>query len=366
MSELISKYKIDLKNKKILYDKKQELVIMELDSLSKILLSKDNRQESIFFSDIFNFFKKNDFLGLYVWGDVGRGKTYLVDLFFSCLPFKKKTRLHFHHFMNLVHSKLKESHGEKDPLKIVARWLAKNYLLICLDEFFVKDIADAMSLSKLFSYLFDFGVYFVITSNVIPNKLYDGGLQRQKFLPTIFLLEKFLKIINIDGSLDYRSRNLEKEKVYLSPLNFTSFKIMKHLFLKFSINIPARKVFIDILDRKIFSLYVSGSIVWFDFKIICGSGRSQLDYIEIAALFDTVFLSGVRVMSNNNEDEARRFISLIDEFYDRKINVIMSAQCGINDLYIGEILQFDFKRTTSRLHEMSTKKYLREFDKSVF
>jgi len=366
MSEFIDNYRLNLTKKNIFFDEKQEFVVYELNELFKILLSKDKRKESIFFSDVFNFFNKDDSFGLYVWGGVGRGKTYLVDLFYSCLPMDRKTRLHYHHFMNLVHLKLKDNFGEKDPLKLVARWFAKNYFIICLDEFFVKDIGDAMNLSKLFSYLFEFGVFFVITSNVIPNKLYEGGLQRQKFLSTVYLLEKKLKIINIDGNIDYRSRNLEKERVFIVPLVYSSFKSMKKLFLKLSTAIPEKKSFIEILGRKILALYISGSIIWFNFKVLCGTGRSQLDYIEIASLFDTVFLSGVKNMSSKNDDEARRFISLIDEFYDRKINVIISSECDIQSLYCGDILKFDFERTVSRLNEMSTKEYLRDFDKSVF
>jgi len=365
MSNLIDNYKLDIQNKKVFYDKKQEFIIYELDKLSKILISKTKQKESIFFSDIFNFFKKDEYLGLYIWGDVGRGKTYLVDLFYYCLQTEKKERLHFHHFMNLIHSKLKEKMGEKDPLRGIARWLSKNYVIICLDEFFVKDIADAMSLSKLFNYIFEFGVFLVITSNVIPNKLYEGGLQRQKFLPTIYLLEKYLKIINIDGTMDYRSKNLEKENVFINPLNYSSFKSMKRLFNKLSTTKPQRKKLIKILGRKILSYYISGSMAWFDFKIICGTGRSQLDYIELASLFDTIFISGIKIISSNNEDEARRFISLIDEFYDRKINVIISSECEIQDIYKGIILKFDFKRTISRLNEMSTKEYLSDFDKNV-
>jgi len=366
MSKFIESYRSDLDSKKIFNDKKQKLIINELNILFNNLVSIDKRKESIFFSDVFNFFRKDELLGLYIWGGVGRGKTYLVDLFFSCLPFDRKVRLHFHHFMNLVHVKLKENTGAKDPLKLVAKWFFDNYIVICLDEFFVKDIGDAMNLSKLFSYLFEYRVFFVITSNVIPNKLYDGGLQRQKFLPAVYLLEKFLKIINIDGNIDYRSRNLEKENVYLYPLTLNSFRSMKKLFFKLSTLPVSRKKLINILGRPILYSYMSGSIIWFDFKIICGSGRSQLDYIEIASLFDTVFLSGVRVMSLNNEDEARRFISLIDEFYDRKINVILSADCQIDNLYLGGTLTFDFKRTISRLNEMSTTDYLKDFDKDVF
>ena len=366
MSKLIKIYNSDIEKKKIFYDKKQELVIKELNELIKVLISKEKKRESIFFSDIFNFFKKESMLGLYIWSDVGRGKTYLVDLFYSVIETKKKTRLHFHHFMKTIHNKLKENSGEKDPLKNIAKWLSENYTIICLDEFFVKDIADAMNLSKLFLYLFELDVFFVITSNVIPNKLYEGGLQRQKFLPTINLLEKHLKIINMDGGTDYRTRNLEKEKIFFTKFSYSHFKSMKNLFIKLSANSFKKKTCIDILGRKIKAVYISGTIAWFDFKNICGNGRSQMDYMEIASLFDTIFLSNIKIMKGNNEDEARRFISLIDELYDRKINIIISCETEINNLYKGDILRFDFRRTISRLNEMSTKEYLKDFDKNVF
>lgn len=366
MSNLIQLYEIDIKNKKIFYDEKQELVIKELNNLNEIIISNEKKKESIFFSDVFNFLNKTEFLGLYIWGDVGRGKTYLVDLFYLNLSTKKKTRLHYHHFMKIIHSKLAEISGKKDPLKSIARWFYENYSIICLDEFFVKDIADAMNLATLFKYLLEFNIFLVVTSNVIPNKLYEGGLQRQKFIPTISLIEKYLKIINIDGKVDYRFRNLRKENIYTYPLSIKNFKYFKNIFFKLSTIKPKRKYILEILGRNIKTIYTSGSIVWFNFTNICGENRSQLDYIEIASLFDTVFISGVKKMSSKNDDQTRRFISLVDELYDRKINLITLAETNIEELYEGEILKFDFKRTMSRLNEMSTAEYIKDFDKNVF
>ncbi len=364
MSKLMDFYNLDLQKKKISYDARQQFIVNELNNLFNIIIEK-KKNNNIFFSDIFNFFKKEMCLGLYIWGDVGRGKTYLVDLFFFALPQYKKIRLHYHHFMKLIHKKLLDYSGKKDPLKIIAQWFYKNYMIICLDEFFVKDIADAMKLSKLLFYFFDLGVYFIITSNIIPNKLYEGGLQRQKFLPAITLIEKYLKVLNVDGNIDYRYRNYNKKDVYLFPLSFKSFKIMKKLFLILSNNRFKRNGCIEILGRDIKYVYISGVIAWFDFNIICGFNRSQLDYIEIALVFNTIFISGVKIMTHNMESVARRFISMIDEFYDCKINVIISAECNINDLYNGDILKFDFKRTRSRLNEMSTEEYLKDCDKNV-
>lgn len=365
MNKLIDLYKADLFRKKFLYDKSQEIVLFELEDLLCRINMRNDQRDSLFFSDIWNFFKKDDKLGLYIWGDVGRGKTYLVDLFFSCLFFDKKIRVHFHHFMKLIHEKLRFYSGEKDPLKSVAKWLNKEYLIICLDEFFVKDIGDAMNLSRLFYYLFDFGIFIVITSNVIPSKLYEGGLQRQKFLPTIYLFEKFLKVVSIDSKNDYRFINFDGGGIFFYSLSFNVFKSMKRLFFKVSSFRAKRKAILNIAGRQISSYYVSDNAVWFNFDVICGFGRSQLDYVELATLFNIVFLSGVKVFTSQNDDIARRFISLIDEFYDRKINVIISFDSDISNLYRGDLLKFDFKRTISRLTEMSTKEYFKEFNKNV-
>ncbi|HIH2762340.1 MAG TPA: cell division protein ZapE [Candidatus Azoamicus sp.] len=366
MSNLIKLYELDIKNKKIFYDEKQEIVIKELDNLNKILIANVKKKENIFFSDILNFLNKTEFLGLYIWGDVGRGKTYLVDLFYLNLTINKKIRLHYHHFMKIVHNKLTETSGKKNPLKIIARWFYENYSIICLDEFFVKDIADAMNLATLFKYLFELNIFLIVTSNVIPNKLYEGGLQRQKFIPTISLIEKYLKIINIDGKTDYRFKNLKKENIYTYPLSIKNLKYFRSIFFKLSTIKPKKKHNLEILGRIIKTVYTSGSIVWFTFSNICGENRSQLDYIEIASLFDTIFLSGVKKMSSKNDDETRRFISLVDELYDRKINLITLAETNIENLYSGDILKFDIKRTMSRLNEMSTNEYIKDFDKNVF
>lgn len=357
MSTLLDLYRLNLNNKKILYDKSQEMIVLELNDLFERLKLKNIQKDSIFFSEVFSFFKKDSNLGLYIWGDVGRGKTYLVDLFFNSLPFTRKCRLHFHHFMKLIHEKLKLYSGEKDPLKSIAKFLQKEYLIICLDEFFVKDIGDAMNLARLFNYLFEFGVFFVMTSNVIPSKLYEGGLQRQKFIPTIILFEKFLKIIGINSLIDYRFMYLNSEKLFFYSLTFSTFKNMKKLFLKISKNIYKKKFLLNINNRNIYTHYISDNIVWFDFKNICGFGRSHLDYCEIATLFKIIFISNVKIIKD--DDEARRFVALIDEFYDRKIYVVISFNCNFYDLYKGDLLKFDFKRTISRLTEMSTKEYLK-------
>ena len=357
MANLLDLYRSNLNNRKILYDKSQEAIVLELNDLFERLNLKQSQRDSIFFSEVFSFFKKDSNLGLYIWGDVGRGKTYLVDLFFNSLPFDKKGRFHFHHFMKLIHDKLKMYSGEKDPLKVIAKFIQKEYVIVCLDEFFVKDIGDAMNLARLFHYLFEFGVFFIMTSNVIPSRLYEGGLQRQKFLPTIVLLEKFLKVLCVNSSVDYRFMYLSSERLFFYSLCFSTFKSMKSLFFNIAKSLPNKKFFLKVNDRNILAHYIADNIIWFDFKVICGFGRSHLDYCEIATVFKIVFISGIRQI--NDDDEARRFIALIDEFYDRKINVVMSFECLGADLYKGDLLKFDFKRTISRLNEMSTKDYLK-------
>lgn len=364
MGKILDFYIESIKNKKIIYDNKQEEIIKNLDNFYLKIKIEEKKQENIFFTDIFNFFKKEEKLGFYIWGDVGRGKTYLIDKFYINLDINKKIRLHYHHFMKLLHNKLKEYEGKKNPIKIIIDEFKKKYIIICIDEFFVKDIADAMQLSNFFTHAFNSGIFFIITSNVNPNKLYEGGLQRQKFIKTISLLENYLKIINIDGNIDYRYRHYEKENIFFIPINFKNLRKMKILFNKLSSNKIEKKTNIEILGRKIDVLYISNQTIWFDFEKICGEGRSQLDYIEISSSFDTVFISNIKKIKK--DDMARRFIALIDEFYDRKINIILCAEEFLEKIYEGEILNFDFKRTVSRLNEMNTSNYLRDFDKNVF
>ncbi|HFL8824374.1 MAG TPA: cell division protein ZapE [Candidatus Azoamicus sp. OHIO1] len=366
MSKLIDKYNFDVLSSKIIYDSEQAVIVEKLDVLFDRIILEGSLKSDIFSLNVFNFLRKKDYLGMYIWGDVGIGKTYLVDLFYHLLPIKNKLRLHFHHFMKLIHEKLKEFSGVKDPLKMVAKMFYKKYVVICLDEFFVKDIGDAMILAKLFNYLFiEYKIIFLLTSNVIPNKLYLNGLQRQKFLPAIFLMEENLEVIGMLGNRDYRLRNLDSESVYIFPLVFSSFKLVRKLFFKLCTIPSLRNVNVEILGRKILSVYVSGSVVWFDFNIICGHGRCHLDYIELASVFNTVFISCINFLSHNDDDKVRRFISLVDEFYDRKIKLIITAASNVDFLYLGGGLNFDFKRTISRIKEMGTKEYLKDSDRYV-
>lgn len=298
--------------------------------------------------------------GLYFWGGVGRGKTYLMDNFFESLPFEDKMRAHFHRFMRRVHDELKDLAGEKNPLEKVADRIAKDARVICFDEFFVSDITDAMILGTLLGHLFERGVSLVTTSNIVPDGLYKDGLQRQRFLPAIALLKEHCLVVNVDGGVDYRLRALEKAEIYHSPLDMAAEDALKSAFhsLVPSVEEIRADANISIEGREIPARFVGEDVVWFDFKALCDGPRSQNDYIEIAREFHAVLLSNVPQLRADMEDQARRFINLVDEFYDRGVKLIISAQAALGDIYIGNRLVFEFERTRSRLLEMQSREYL--------
>lgn len=296
--------------------------------------------------------------GLYLWGGVGRGKTYLVDTFYESLPFKRKLRVHFHRFMQQVHAELKQLSGEKNPLHLVANRLAGQARVICFDEFFVSDIADAMILGGLFEHLFALGVTLVATSNIVPDGLYHDGLQRQRFLPAIDLIKYHTEIVNLDGGLDYRLRTLEKAELYHCPLDSEADVSLNSSFQQLA---PEQGVVSEVLEvngRKLQSRYCADDVVWFDFSELCDGPRSQNDYIELARIYHAVLISNVPLMGSENEDLARRFINLVDEFYDRNVKLVLSAEVELLSLYEGGRLEFEFRRTTSRLQEMQSHEYL--------
>jgi cell division protein ZapE len=296
--------------------------------------------------------------GLYLWGGVGRGKTLLMDLFCDCLPSGGRTRIHFHRFMQRVHHELRGLAGTPNPLERVADRLAGEARVLCFDEFSVSDIGDAMILGELLGGLFARGVTLVATSNVAPDRLYENGLQRRRFLPAIELLQRHTVVHNVDGAVDYRLRVLERAEIYHSPLDRTAEKGLQTSFTALAPDALARDVVLEVEGRPIRARAVAEGVVWFEFAELCLGPRSQNDYIEIARVFHTVLLANVRRFTNRNEDAARRFISLIDEFYDRSVKLIISAEVPIADLYQGERLRFEFERTESRLLEMQSHDYL--------
>lgn len=296
--------------------------------------------------------------GLYIWGGVGRGKTWLMDIFFNSLTIKKKQRLHFHHFMRTIHSELAQLKGQHDPLDIIAVNFSQQTQVLCLDELYVSDIGDAMLLGQLLKGLFHHGVTLVTTSNSPPDHLYQDGLQRLAFLPTIALIKEHMQAIELSGSTDYRLRYLESAKVYHIPLNKNSDQLLQEEFEYLAISSVQTSGFITVERREIPFISKATNIIWFDFDIICGGPRASADYIEIAACFNTIILSNIPLMNDEQVDCVRRFMTLVDEFYDRNIKLIISAAETPDRLYQGTRLTFEYQRTASRLHEMQSRNYL--------
>jgi cell division protein ZapE len=296
--------------------------------------------------------------GVYLWGAVGRGKTLIMDSFYDSLRVRRKERTHFYRFMRAVHAELREIKDREDPIDIVAGRLAQRIEILCLDEFFVADIADAMILGTLFNGLFRNGVALVITSNVPPADLYKDGLQRQRFLPAIAAIEAHMDVVHLDAGVDYRLRELEQAPTYLDSTLPGTAALMKQRFASLAGGAPGRATTLSIEGRPIAALATGPGLVWFDFKDICEGPRSQNDYIEVAQLYHTVFVSNIPLFTAMNENSARRFIMLIDEFYDRCVNIVVSAAAPPTGLYRGQKLQFEFQRAASRLIEMQTQQYL--------
>lgn len=357
----VQRYTLDLKSGDIFPDIKQAEAVSELQHVYEQLLlrweSKDGLWQALM--KVLSKPKSNIDLGLYFWGGVGRGKTYLMDLFYHCLPGDRKMRMHFHRFMQMVHRGLHEERGNKDPLARVAEKIVKQVDVICFDEFFVSDIGDAMILGTLFEVLLSEGVILIATSNLKPDSLYLNGLQRERFLPAIALIKLHTKVVNMDGGVDYRLRKLEQAAIFYTPLNEATEKALQNCFVELSHGFDVQEAYaLEILGRDVQTLYYSDGLVYFSFEALCLGPRSAADYIEIAQLFNTLILSDVPVMDERGETEARRFISLIDELYDHKVKLIMSAAAPLKELYQGSELHFPFERTYSRLLEMQSHEYL--------
>lgn len=365
MSTPMELYQADLQRDDFSYDPAQEMAVKHLQRLYDDLVAAEQALSSQsvlarWASKLSKSNKRRPQQGLYFWGGVGRGKTYLVDTFYDALPFERKMRTHFHRFMQRVHQQLTELTGEKNPLTIVADRIAEEALVICFDEFFVSDIGDAMILGGLMQELFDRGVTLVATSNIVPDGLYKDGLQRERFMPAIRLLNEFTEVVNVDSGVDYRLRTLEQAELYHYPLDDGADVSLRKSFD--SLLPDARQTCkggsVEILGRDIPAIEVCEDVAWFDFYALCDGPRSQNDYIELGKLFHAVIISNVPVMGLKNDDLARRFINLIDEFYDRGVKVIMSAEVAIPDIYGQGKLEFEFQRTTSRMLEMQSHEYL--------
>lgn len=356
-------YLQELQREDFIEDSAQRMAVEHLQRLfDELVLAQ---KTASFWSKVFGDKARVPVRGLYMWGGVGRGKTYLMDIFFDSLPFQQKRRLHFHRFMRHIHQELKQLDGQKNPLKIVAERFANKYRVLCFDEFFVSDIGDAMILATVLQELFDRGVTLVATSNVVPDNLYRDGLQRARFLPAIDMLNRHTLVLNVDGGKDYRLRMLEQLELYHFPADERAEKMIDSNFHQLVADEAELIVDadIEIENRPIPFRKKAEDVIWFDFDQICGGPRSSTDYIEISREFQTVLIHGVPNF-DAEDDKARRFISLVDEFYDRSVKLILSAAVSLDKLYSGGCLGFEFERTESRLLEMQSAEYLARAHKS--
>lgn len=340
------------------HDPAQARIVALLDDLRERLLAARPRTGGLVSRLLGQRRRHAPVRGLYLWGGVGRGKTWLMDLFFHSLPLQEKQRSHFHRFMQFVHEQLKLHRERADPLEAVAERIARQTRVLCFDEFFVNDIADAMLLGNLLRGLFARGVTLVATSNIPPAQLYKDGLQRARFLPAIHLLETHTEVVHIEDGADYRLRRLERAPTWFDAAKPDTNARLERLFTELAGTPGKQNVTLTINHRTLRALREDTGIAWFDFATLCVGPRSQEDYIELARCYHTVLLSDIPLLTEQHENPARRFIALVDEFYDRGVKLIASAYAPVAGLYAGTRLVFEFERTRSRLTEMQSHAYL--------
>jgi len=362
MTSPLERYQADLQREEFTEDPAQLAAVHKLDALYRELLAADLADSEL--NPVSRAWRRwrghqpEPVRGLYLWGGVGRGKTYLVDTFYDCLPFRRKMRVHFHRFMQRVHAELRELEGEANPLELIAFRLSNEARVLCFDEFFVSDITDAMILGGLMEALFERGVTLVATSNIVPDELYKDGLQRQRFLPAIDLVNRHTEVVNVDAGVDYRLRALEQAELYHYPLDAEANISLLRSFQSLAPESGQQWERLEINGRYLSSRWVADDVVWFEFAELCDGPRSQNDYIELARIYHAVLIGNVPQMGPTSDDQARRFINMVDEFYDRNVKIVISAAVPLLQLYSGGRLEFEFQRTFSRLQEMQSHDYL--------
>lgn len=362
MTTPLQSWQQDLDRGVIRPDAAQALAVQALQQLYEAIVASEEQSRGMagWLKSRLGLAKPDSVKGLYIYGGVGRGKTYLMDTFFECLPFERKQRTHFHRFMQQVHAELARLKQQKNPLEVVADSIAERARVLCFDEFFVSDIGDAMILGGLLEHLMARGVVLVATSNIHPDGLYANGLQRDRFLPAIRLLHKHCQILELDSGVDYRLRALKQASLYFTPLGAEAELALKAVFDRLASGHAERKenTEVEILGRPVQAKLVSDGVAWFEFRQLCGGVRSAFDYIELAREYHTILLANVPAMDGSHDDMARRFVSLVDELYDRHVKLIISAEVDLQRLYVGHGLAFVFERTRSRLLEMQSEDYL--------
>ncbi len=352
------KYQSILNSGEFHSDDSQRHAIEQLDELQALLISRTVQKNRWWQKLVRTRTTATAPLGLYFWGGVGRGKTFLMDIFYQCLPFEAKRRLHFHAFMNQIHCSLKQLSDTSNPLEAVAKELAGDMRVLCLDEFVITDIADAMILTGLLKALFEEGVVLVTTSNCQPNDLYRNGLQRARFLPAIDLISKRCHVINLDGGKDYRLLGLRQTHLYTVPHSQAVVDEVNLYLLEHVQPIQLNMEHLNLNGRELNFQFCSEDTIWFSFNELCKTSRSQNDYLEISRLFRTLILTDIEQMNDLTDDTAKRFILLIDVLYDHRVILICSASVIVDQLYQGKKLAFEFERTVSRLIEMQSEQYL--------
>ena len=366
---LTEQYKKALQQPDMVHDSVQEQAILKLEALNQALIANNKKT-------LLNAIKKlspckqyqpKPVQGLYFWGAVGRGKTWLMNLFYEELDISEKYRVHFHHFMLDIHEKLgtlsKQKKSSKNPLQQIARDLSKKYKLLCIDEFIVTNITDAMILSELLHALFKHQVCLVATSNRVPDDLYLNGLQRERFLPAIELIKSHTEVVQLDGGIDHRTSLLEQADVFYTPITENTDQQIEQRMQELAITPVTANKTLNILNRDIKTISCSEDIAWFDFEVICTAPRAPQDYIELAQQFNTIIVSNIPAMDEHSDVKARRFIYLIDELYHRSVKLIASAATDPEKLYQGDMLEFAFRRASSRLIEMRSHQYLTQSHK---
>ena len=348
-------YELALRTQGFVADAAQLAAVEQLDKIYSALLAKPAGNGLL--TGLLG--KQNESLkGLYLWGGVGRGKTFLMDTFYTVLPFEEKRRFHFHRFMILMHEAMYRLENKANPLDEIARDLAKDCRVLCLDEMHIADEGDAVIVEGLLLALARQGVILVTTSNRAPDKLCDDPCLKQLFARAVEILQTNLTVMNVDGATDYRLRQLEQAEIWHSPLNGGSKALLEKAYHECNAVEHEKESRIIINERNIPVVKWADGVCWFDFRVICGPPRARIDYIEIARFFHTVLIQDIVLLNDDNNDTARRFTLLVDELYDHNVKLIVTAELPVGDLYQGARLVFEFQRTTSRLIEMQSHDYL--------
>ena len=335
-------------------DDAQAQAVHELDRVWQELIQRYKASKKAFR----RFRRQTAPQGVYMWGGVGRGKTWLMDQFYDSVPFRRKTRMHFHHFMQYVHRELNKLSGQRNPLDSVADQIYKDAVVICFDEFFVSNVTDAMILSDLFQKLFHRGITLVATSNIAPDGLYKNGIHRDRFIPTIEMVKKHCQVLNVDAGVDYRLRVLKQAQLFKSPLSHDNQNWMAQRFSALTNTHQHSSEPIIINQRTVETIAHTEDVLWCEFSELCFKPRSPADFIEIANIYNTVLVSNVPHLTDFLSEGTRRFIYLVDEFYDRGVKLLLTSEDSIIEIYQGEKLAFEIERTRSRLLEMQSDDYL--------